>query len=177
MATHVMSNQTQSMTSVNHIDSHSEKEIHHYRRLGLMVLASFVAMYILMYAMVDSIFNVFNNINQLYMVGLMSAPMVIFEILIMKSMKSMYAIKKLNFAILVVSSVVGLICWAGVRNQMAVGDEQFIRSMIPHHASAVLMCNKANVSDSEIKNLCQQILTSQNREIDQMKVILERLKR
>jgi len=47
--------------------------------------------------------------------------------------------------------------------------------MIPHHAGAILMCEKASIRDSEIKTLCQQIIAGQQSEIDQMKGILTRL--
>jgi len=45
----------------------------HYGRLAAMGALSFVAMYVLMYAMVDSIDHVYNNFNQVYMAGLMTA--------------------------------------------------------------------------------------------------------
>src|SRR3546814_3009263 len=47
---------------------------------------SFIAMYILMYAMVNSFDNVFNNVNQVYMAGLMAAPMLLLELALMASM-------------------------------------------------------------------------------------------
>ncbi|MGD6497686.1 DUF305 domain-containing protein, partial [Xanthomonas citri pv. citri] len=55
----------------------------HYGRLLAMVVLSFLAMYALMYAMVDRWANVFGNINQFYMAGLMAAPMLIIELLLM----------------------------------------------------------------------------------------------
>jgi uncharacterized protein (DUF305 family) len=45
--------------------------------------------------------------------------------------------------------------------------------MIPHHASAILMCEKANLQDPEIKDLCQSIISGQQAEIDQMKAKLQ----
>jgi uncharacterized protein (DUF305 family) len=36
---------------------------------------------------------------------------------------------------------------------VAVGDKQFLRSMIPHHAGAILMCEKASIKDAEIRAL------------------------
>jgi uncharacterized protein (DUF305 family) len=66
--------------------------------------------------------------------------------------------------------------WIGIRQQLAVADEQFLKSMIPHHASAVLMCQQAPVQDSEITSLCPNIVQSQQSEIAQMKAILSRLK-
>jgi uncharacterized protein (DUF305 family) len=47
--------------------------------------------------------------------------------------------------------------------------------MIPHHASAILMCKKAPVQDVQIKGLCRAIIAGQQAEIDQMKTRLSEL--
>ncbi len=62
----------------------------------------------------------------------------------------------------------------GMRTQALVGNDQFLRSMIPHHSGAILMCEKSAISDPEIKQLCAGIVTSQAAEFAQMKAILER---
>ena len=64
-----------------------------YLKFALMIVLSFIAMYILMYAMVDNFSNVFPNVNQFYMAGLMTTPMIILELVIMGNM---YAKKKLR---------------------------------------------------------------------------------
>lgn len=115
-----------------------------YGRLWAMALLFFGAMYVLMYAMVDSVPNVFNSLNQAYMAGLMTAPMVIIEIMVMSRM---YPNRKLNAAVLFASLLVGALCFMGIRLQSGIGDRQFLRSMIPHHAGAILMCNEADLSD------------------------------
>jgi uncharacterized protein (DUF305 family) len=46
--------------------------------------------------------------------------------------------------------------------------------MIPHHAGAILMCNEAQLTDPEVKRLCEGIVASQEREIAQMKAKLRR---
>ena len=56
-----------------------------------------------------------------------------------------------------------------------IGDTAFLRSMIPHHSGAILMCREASIHDPEIKTLCGEIVEGQRREIDQMKAILSRL--
>lgn len=48
--------------------------------------------------------------------------------------------------------------------------------MIPHHAGAILMCDNNSIKDPEIKELCQEILAGQQREIAQMKVKLKDLR-
>jgi hypothetical protein len=143
---------------------------HHYRQLSLMMVLSFASMYILMYAMVDTFPNVFPNANQFYMAGLMTAPMLIIELGLMETM---YHKKRLNTILL----ITGMLALAGfmfmIRTQALIGDKQFLKSMIPHHAGAILMCQRASIEDPEIKELCRTIILNQQAEIDQMKKILE----
>lgn len=77
----------------------------HYRNLWVMAILSFISMYILMYAMVNGTENVFNNVNQFYMAGLMTAPMIPIEIFLMRSM---YKDQKRNILIVATSVLVGL---------------------------------------------------------------------
>jgi hypothetical protein len=51
-----------------------------------MVVLSFAAMYVLMYRMVNTFANVYLNVNQFYMAGLMAAPMTIIELVLMGAM-------------------------------------------------------------------------------------------
>jgi uncharacterized protein (DUF305 family) len=137
----------------------------HYIYLAIMTALMFIAMYILMYAMVDRFENVFPNINQFYMAGLMTAPMVLIELAIMRAM---YENRMANIVIIVVSVIALVGFWVGIRQQIAVTDEQFLKSMIPHHAGALLMCGKAPIQDSEIQSLCREIIRGQQSEIEPM---------
>lgn len=141
----------------------------HYLRLGIMVGLSFIAMYALMYAMVDSISSVYNNFNQAYMAGLMAAPMVAIELVVMSAM---YHNRRLNALLLAGSILAAALFWTLIRQQTAISDRQFLRSMIPHHAGAILMCTEARISDPEVRKLCSEIVESQRREIRQMKALL-----
>jgi hypothetical protein len=156
------------------MDMHMNKEVQkeHYNQLLIMAGLSFISMFILMYAMVDVFSNVFVNINQFYMAGLMTAPMILIEMVVMGAM---YMDKKLNTIIIAVSSVLLIAFFVLIRQQSAVSDKQFLKSMIPHHAGAILMCEESNLQDQEIKDLCQTIIASQQAEIDQMKAKLQEL--
>ena len=145
---------------------------HQYRHLLVMAVLSFASMYVLMYAMVNVFDNVYSNVNQSYMAGLMTAPMVVIELVVMRGM---YHDRTRNLLIVAGSIVAGVVCFLFVRQQTAVSDRQFLRSMIPHHAAAVLMCEQAPIEDQEIRMLCRSILSSQRAEIDQMKAILRRM--
>ncbi|MGH9219911.1 MAG: DUF305 domain-containing protein [Vicinamibacterales bacterium] len=158
---------------------HQHKRAHqsgdvHYRHLLLMLALSFAVMYVLMYAMVDDFANVFNSVNQVYMAALMTASMGIIELAVMRSM---YANRRLSVLVAAGSAIVFALAWVGIRQQVAIGDAQFLRSMIPHHAGAILMCEEAPIQDAGIKALCQSIIASQQAEIAQMKAKLAALAR
>ena len=137
-----------------------------YKRFALMAVAMFVAMYFIMYAMIDGLQNLIPNINNLYMTLLMVSAMLVIELWIMKGM---YQNKKINRVIITVSFAIGIFSWFGIREQLFVGDKEFVKGMIPHHAAAVLMSEKAKLTDPELIQLQKNILETQAQEIEFMK--------
>lgn len=135
-----------------------------------MAILHFVAMYLLMYVMVNVTSNIFFNLNNVYMAGMMTAPMLLIEGILMRSM---YENKQMLNMIMVGSAFVMILLFLFVRRQTAIGDTEFLRSMIPHHSGAILMCQQAQIQNPEIKTLCQNIIRSQQDEIDQMKNLLK----
>ena len=156
------------------MNEHKGMHTSHYSRFFAMVGLHFIAMYAFMYAMVNAWENVFNSFNQVYMAVLMTSSMLLIELPLMWSM---YKSQKLNMAIIAVGILLLLGSWFAIRQQAAIDDRQFLRSMIPHHAGAILMCREAAIQDQEIRRLCQNIEAGQQAEIDQMKAMLERLGR
>ena len=151
-----------------------EQKHHHSNSMKHMftsLFPHFIVMYFVMYTMIDSFKDLYNNINQVYMTVMMVSAM---GILMTISMKDMYH-KKVRQISYVVLSILFILGFSFMREQTLVGDKQFLRSMIPHHSGAVLMCKKASINDPEIKKLCESIISSQKSEIDQMNKILDRL--
>lgn len=144
----------------------------HYNKLLLMAVLSFISMYIFMYAMVNKFENVVLNINQFYMAGLMTMPMIIIEVLLMRNM---YKDKKMNAIVTAISVVALLGFYFSIRKQNAVAEKQFLKSMIPHHSGAILMCEQADITDPDVKKLCEAIVESQRKEIADMKAKLQEL--
>jgi uncharacterized protein (DUF305 family) len=143
-----------------------------YARLAAMIAVSFVWMYAAMFAMVYSLEDAYQNLNFVYMAGLMAGAMIPLELVFMRAM---YPDTRLNVVSVAVAVLILVGSLLAIRAQAAVGDEQFVRSMIPHHSSAILMCRQAAIQDAQIKDLCGRITSSQQREIDEMTVILGRL--
>jgi hypothetical protein len=102
----------------------------------------------------------------------MTGAMVLIEIILMRSMYGRNT--------LIVGSIASLIfliaSFLFIRNQTGIGDREFLKSMISHHASAILMCEQADIQSADIKQLCADIIASQESQIDWMKNKLTSLK-
>lgn len=142
-----------------------------YRKLALAISINAVLMYLITYVNLADISHFQININRLYMALLMAAPMVIIMLLVMRSM---FNNDRLNIGLYAAAAGAILLLFLLIRTQTPVGNEQFLHSMIPHHSSAILMCEESTISDPEISDLCNQIVRAQREEIAQMKQILQR---
>ena len=148
---------------------------HRYKLLAVNLVLSLLIMYLAMFAMIWTLGEFVQNINFLFMALVMWSPM---AIVMMLTMKSMFMNARLNMVLYLVLAAVFVLSFAGIRAQGLVGDRQFLRSMIPHHSGALLMCNRSAIRDAEIRDLCfgpDGIVTSQAREIAQMRAIQKRL--
>lgn len=146
-------------------------EMSPYRMFALNMAISLVIMYFAMFTMIFSLNELYNNLNTFYMALMMAAPM---GILMLWMMGSMFKNTRLNMILYIAFVTVFLLAFLGVRSQALIGDNQFLRSMIPHHSGAILMCEQASIQDPKIKTLCANIIVSQKQEIEQMKQLLNR---
>lgn len=55
---------------------------------------------------------------------------------------------------------------------MTVQDVAYMKAMIPHHSIAVLTSERAEISDPRVRELANQIIESQRREIEEMKTLI-----
>lgn len=141
-----------------------------YIRLFIALAISYCVMFAVMFSRVNVLNNVFLSLNQVYMTGLMTAPMLIIMLVVMRSM---YKNKTLNIVLMGTGVVLIGLFWTLLRTQTGVGNEQFLNSMIPHHAAAILVCEEADLSDPRIETLCTEIIEAQEREIREMKEIMQ----
>jgi len=140
-----------------------------YTALALSLAVSFVVMYFIMYSMADRWSNVYFNLSNLYMTGLMAGSMLP---IMLATMPGMYKNKKINAALWTASVVVLVLCWGLLRAEAGVGDRQFLRAMIPHHSAAIQMVKESSLSDPRVRKLGEGIISSQEREIAEMKALL-----
>lgn len=142
-----------------------------YRRLGAAVSINAVLMFFLTYALLDSTHHYYVNINRMYMALMMTLPMVVVMLLVMRPM---YTNRRLNSLLHASLAAAFIVVFTLARTQTPVDDVQFLRSMIPHHSSAIVMCERASITDPEIARLCDGIVEAQQREIVQMQALLQR---
>lgn len=143
-----------------------------YMLLWVNMALSLVVMYVVMFSMIDGWGDFWNNLNMFYMAVTMWAPMGIFMLL---TMRGMYPSPRVNLALYLLFAVLTVSSLGATRSQALIDDRQFVKSMIPHHSGAILMCREASLSDQELISLCQKIMGAQRAEIIQMERISARL--
>ncbi|OCA74544.1 DUF305 domain-containing protein [Chryseobacterium arthrosphaerae] len=155
-------------TEMDHSSGNEERHSAYsmYWRFALMAVVMFVAMYFIMFAMIDGFENLIPNLNNLYMTLLMVSVMMLIELWMMRRM---YTHPKINRIIGVIAVILGVFSWLGIREQINIGDRQFVKGMIPHHAAALLMSEKAKLNDPDLIRLKKNILETQADEIELMK--------
>lgn len=144
-----------------------------YWKFLLMIGVSTVIMFGMMYLNVYSIDHLFFSRTRVFMALMMGAVMAIIMLLFMWKM---YENKPLNKIILGVSVLVFAGSLFMVRSQTTVSDVAWMKAMIPHHSIAILTSKRANLKDPEVKKLANDIIEAQEKEIEQMKKLIEEQK-
>lgn len=155
---------------MNSSETHQEHQMGGgYGKLAIALLLGLLVMYPLTMSMVVRWNDFYINLSNFYMALMMVAPMGLIMLFVMRSM---FPNKRLN-TVLIAGFVVLFIAafWMG-RQQVFLGNEQFLRSMIPHHSRAILVCEEAAITDPEIEELCRGIISSQEEEIKIMEDML-----
>ena len=140
-----------------------------YGTFAGMIATSMVVMYGLMYLNTFEFSHVRWSETRLYMTFIMGAAM---AVIMLSFMRGMYSNKKRNLAIYIGSLVVFLVALFLVRSQILVGDSSYMRAMIPHHSIAILTSENAQIEDVRVRELADEIIESQRREIEEMNWLL-----
>lgn len=143
-----------------------------YTRFLAMIATSTVVMYCLTYLNCFSVEHVLFSEMRVYMALLMGASMAAVMLLFMLGMHRSW---KINAAIIVGSAVTFAGALFLARSQRTVGDVSYMRAMIPHHSIAILTSERARIRDPRVRDLADEIIAAQRREIDEMKRLIEDL--
>ncbi|MFO7658960.1 MAG: DUF305 domain-containing protein [Bacteroidales bacterium] len=143
-----------------------------YTKFVLMLLGSFTAMYITMYFNTYETGHVYFSLTRFYMACLGISAM---AVIMLSFMINMYKNKKKNIAIFLGSFILFVSALTMVRTQTPIGDELYMKAMIPHHSIAILTSERADIKDPEVRKLANEILKTQEKEISEMKALIKRL--
>lgn len=144
--------------------------MHKYSRFVTMVAVSTVVMFGLMYLNTYELDHVFFSQTRMYMALIMGSAM---AIIMLAFMRGMYTDRRRNSTIFAVSAIVFALSLWLVRSQATVGDVAYMRAMIPHHSIAILTSRRAKISDPRVRRLADGIITTQVREINEMKLLIQ----
>ncbi|UIJ70756.1 DUF305 domain-containing protein [Aurantimonas sp. HBX-1] len=140
-----------------------------YARFAAMIVTSTVVMFGLMYLNTYALDHVFYSQTRTWMAIYMGAVM---AVIMLGFMWSMYRNKAANFAIIAGAVVVFAASLFLVRSQTTVGDVAYMKAMIPHHSIAIMTSERAEISDPRVRQLADEIIEAQVREIAEMKLLI-----
>jgi hypothetical protein len=143
-------------------------------RFAAMIAVSTFIMFFLMYQLIYSLDHALFSVNRLVASLVMGCVM---TVVMLSFMWSMYKGKGVKIAVLVVALLAGAILLFVNRTQAAITDVNFMRSMIPHHSIAINNARNASISDPRVRELADEIIESQVREIEEMKLLIQDIER
>ncbi len=150
----------------------NKKNHNPYPKFFAMIATSTVVMMILMYLNTYALDHIFWSETRAYMAVLMGASM---AIVMLVFMLGMYPNRVVNFAIFGGAAAVFAICLWLVRSQTTVGEISWMKAMIPHHSIAILTSERATINDPRVRELADEIIKAQRKEITEMKALIEDL--
>lgn len=143
-----------------------------YTRFAAMIVTSTVVMFALMYLNTYALEHVTYSQTRTWMALMMGAVM---AMIMMGFMASMYRNQRLNAAIIAGSVVVFAFSLWLVRSQETVSDVSYMKAMIPHHSIAIMTSERAHIRDPRVRELADEIIEAQVREISEMKALIAEL--
>ena len=141
-----------------------------YTRFFAMIGTAMVAMFFLMYLHSYQILDhAWFSETRLFMTFIMGGAMVV---IMLAFMLGMYANRTANLAIFVGGALLLLVGVWLVRSQITVTGVDYMEGMIPHHSIAILTSERARIRDPRIRELADEIIEAQRREIQEMEWLI-----
>ncbi len=145
-----------------------------YLRFFAMIGTSMVIMYFLMYLNSYQILDhAWFSETRLFMTTIMGGSMMAIMLFFMLGM---YKNKKANIAIFVGATLMLLLSVWLVRSQITVTGVDYMEGMIPHHSIAILTSERARIEDLRVRQLADEIIEAQLKEIKEMEWLIEDIK-
>ena len=143
-------------------------------RFAAMIATSAFIMFFLMYQLVYEADHLTFSVNRLVAAFVMGAVMMA---VMLGYMWSMYEGTGTKIAVLAGAVLLGIVLLFVNRSQSLIDDTTFMKAMIPHHSIAINNARKADISDPRVRDLADEIIASQIREIRTMQLLLQDIER
>ncbi|MGP5371939.1 DUF305 domain-containing protein [Psychrobacter alimentarius] len=154
------------------MNRNNQKQMNPYVKFTLMILTSTMVMYIMMYFNTYEWNHIYFSETRAYMALYMGAGM---AVIMLAFMANMYKKTKLNLMIYGLSVIMFAVGIWGVRSQATVNQVDWMKAMIPHHSIAILTSTRADIEDPRVRQLADDIIEAQKREIKEMQALVEEL--
>ena len=145
-----------------------------YLRFAAMIAVSTVVMFGLMYLNTYAVEHVRFSETRAFMALVMGAAM---AVIMLAFMLKMYPDRRVNIAIFAGAAVVFAGSLTLVRSQRTVDDVAYMKAMIPHHSIAIMTSERARIRDPRVRQLADEIIAAQRREIAEMNALIADLER
>ena len=143
-----------------------------YLRFFAMIATSTLVMLGLMYLNTYQLDHVRWSETRAYMALVMGGSM---AIVMLSFMLGMYSNRRKNIGIYVASIAVFAVALYLVRSQETIQQVSYMRAMIPHHSIAILTSERAEITDPRVRELADNIIEAQRREIREMEALIREL--
>lgn len=142
-----------------------------YRKFLAMIGTSIVVMFFLMYLHSYQLLgHAWFSETRLYMALIMGAGMIV---VMLTFMLGMYRDRRWNLALYGGALLLFLLSLWLVRSQVTVSGVDYMEGMIPHHSIAILTSERARIEDPRVRQLADEIIRAQRREIKEMEWLIE----
>lgn len=141
-----------------------------YWIFAAMIVTAMVVMFAIKYLNTYDISHVHWSETRFYMTFMMGGAM---AIIMLAFMLNMYDSRRVNIAIFAGGAIVFFLALWLMRSQATVHDQSWMRAMIPHHSIAILTSERADISDVRVRDLADEIIEAQRREIKEMEWLLD----
>jgi FlaA1/EpsC-like NDP-sugar epimerase len=136
-----------------------------------MIATSIVVMYLLTYLNSYQIIDhAWFSETRAFMALIMGAAMMI---IMLAFMLKRYKDRRVNVAIFIGAALLLLFSVWLVRSQATVTGVDYMEAMIPHHTIAILTSERAGIDDPRVRELAEEIIEAQRREIKEMEWLIE----
>ena len=141
-----------------------------YLRFLAMIATSMAVMFALMYLhSYQLIDHAWFSETRLFMTMIMGAGMIV---VMLGFMLHMYENSAANLGLVVLAAVMFATALYLVRSQVTVSDVDYMEGMIPHHSIAILTSARAQIEDRRVRELADEIIRAQRREIREMEWLI-----